>query len=132
MDDDALTIGQLARRFGLNTSAIRYYEAHDVLPEPLRVGGQRRYGPDAVRRLEVIAVAKRAGLSLDEIRALLRGDDAGRPAHESLRAIAAHRLPAVENEIKRAETMREWLTVAANCTCETLDSCAQFQPSLAR
>jgi MerR family transcriptional regulator, redox-sensitive transcriptional activator SoxR len=129
MDDDALTIGQLARRFGLNTSAIRYYEAHGVLPEPLRLSGQRRYGPDTVRRLEVISVAKRAGLSLDEIRVLLRGDDAGRPAHESLRGIAARRLPEVEAEIERAEAMREWLAVAAGCTCETLDSCSQFQPA---
>jgi len=37
MDDTTLTIGQLAQRFGLNTSAIRYYEAHGVLPEPARV-----------------------------------------------------------------------------------------------
>jgi DNA-binding transcriptional MerR regulator len=43
--DDTLTIGQLARRFGLNTSAIRYYEANGALPEPARVSGQRRSGP---------------------------------------------------------------------------------------
>ena len=43
MDDDTLTIGQVARRAGLNVSAIRYYEAQGLLPEAPRVGGQRRY-----------------------------------------------------------------------------------------
>ena len=61
--NETLTIGQLAQRFGLNTSAIRYYEASGVLPKPARVSGQRRYGPDAIRRLEVLDVAKRAGLA---------------------------------------------------------------------
>ena len=51
MDAITLTTGQLAQRFGINTSAIRYYEANGVLPEPDRVSGQRRYGPDTVRRL---------------------------------------------------------------------------------
>ena len=36
MDDAVLTIGQLAKRFGLKASAIRYYERIGVLPEPER------------------------------------------------------------------------------------------------
>lgn len=56
--NETLTIGQLAPRFGLNMSAILYYEANGVLPEPARVSGQRRYGPDAVRRLEVLDVER--------------------------------------------------------------------------
>jgi MerR family transcriptional regulator, redox-sensitive transcriptional activator SoxR len=95
--NETLTIGQLAQRFGLNTSAIRYYEANGVLPEPTRVSGQRRYGPDAVRRLEVLDVAKRAGFSLDEVRVLLQSAEAGTPAFEALRELAAHKLPDVES-----------------------------------
>ena len=93
MDDSTLTIGQLAQRFGLNTSAIRYYEANGVLPEPPRVSGQRRYGPDAVRRLEVLEVAKRAGFTLDEARVLLQSAEAGTPAFESLRELAPASCP---------------------------------------
>ena len=124
--DQTLTIGQLAQRFGLNTSAIRYYEANGVLPEPARVSGQRRYGPDAVRRLEVLDVAKRAGFSLDEVRVLLRSADAGTPAFESLRALAARKLPEVESLIERAEAMRAWLLTATDCACTSLDICALF------
>jgi MerR family redox-sensitive transcriptional activator SoxR len=124
--NETLSIGQLAQRFGLNTSAIRYYEANGVLPEPARVSGQRRYGADAVRRLEVLDVAKRAGFSLDEVRVLLRSADAGTPAFESLRALAARKLPEVESLIERAEAMRAWLLTATDCACTSLDICALF------
>jgi MerR family transcriptional regulator, redox-sensitive transcriptional activator SoxR len=124
--NETLTVGQLARRFGLNTSAIRYYEANGVLPEPARVSGQRRYGPDAVRRLEVLDVAKRAGFSLDEARVLLQSADVGTPAFEALRELAEHKLPEVEALIERAQAMRSWLLTATDCSCTTLDVCALF------
>jgi MerR family redox-sensitive transcriptional activator SoxR len=67
VDEATLTIGQVARRAGLKTSAIRYSEALGILPEARRESGQRRYGDDTLRRLRVIDVAKRAGFSLDEL-----------------------------------------------------------------
>lgn len=127
--NEMLTIGQLAQRFGLNTSAIRYYERVGVLPEPARESGQRRYGDDAVRRLEVLEVAKRAGFSLDEARLLLERSEAGTPAFESLRELAARKLPDVEALIARAEEMRSWLLAATDCSCQTFDACALFDPS---
>jgi len=128
MDTTTLTIGQLAQRFGLNTSAIRYYEANGILPEPARDNGQRRYGPDAVRRMEVLDVAKRAGFSLDEARILLQSADSGTPAFTSLRDLAARKLPEVEALIERAQAMRDWLLTATDCSCTTLDACALFAP----
>jgi len=130
VDETLLTIGQLARRFGLKTSAIRYYEANGVLPEPVRESGQRRYGPDAVRRMEVLDVAKRAGFTLAEARLLLQSADAGTPAFESLRALAASKLPEIEALIARAQAMRSWLLTATDCSCKTLDACALFKPDL--
>jgi MerR family transcriptional regulator, redox-sensitive transcriptional activator SoxR len=124
--NDTLTIGKLADRFGLNTSAIRYYERVGVLPEPARESGQRRYGPDAVRRLEVLEVAKRAGFTLDETRVLLRSAEAGTPAFEALRDLAARKLPEVEALITRAQEMRAWLLTATDCSCTSLDVCALF------
>jgi MerR family redox-sensitive transcriptional activator SoxR len=126
MDDQTLTIGQLAQRFGLKTSAIRYYERVGVLPEPAREHGHRRYGDDAVRRLEVLDVAKRAGFSLDEARLLLERSDAGTPAFEAVRDMATRKLPDVEALIARAEQMRTWLLTATDCSCTTLDACALF------
>ena len=127
-DDDDLTIGPLAARFGLNASAIRYYERVGVLPEPARERGRRRYGPDAVRRLEILAAAKRAGLSLAEARMLLETADDGTPPSEALRDIAARKLPEVDALIRRAQATRAWLLLARACACETLDVCALFDP----
>lgn len=104
----------------------RYYERVGVLPEPERVSGQRRYGADAIKRLEVLDVAKRVGFSLDEARALLQGAEAGDPAFKTVRELAARKLPEVESLITRAQAMRQWLLTATDCSCTTLDVCALF------
>jgi MerR family redox-sensitive transcriptional activator SoxR len=124
--DQTLTIGQLAERVGLATSAIRFYERTAVLPEPERVSGQRRYGPEAVRRLEVLEVAKRAGFSLDEAKLLLQSADAGTPAFEAVRDLAERKLPDIEALIARAQDMRSWMLAATDCSCTTLDVCGLF------
>ena len=126
MSSTSLTIGQLARRAGIATSAIRYYESVGLMPEPERESGQRRYDQDALRRLQVIDVAKRAGFTLDEARVLLAADGGRNPLHVQLRELAERKLPEVEALIERAEAMREWLTVATECDCRTLDVCALF------
>jgi MerR family transcriptional regulator, redox-sensitive transcriptional activator SoxR len=126
LTDATLSIGEVAGRAGVNVSAIRFYEREGLIPEPERVGGQRRFGEDTVRRLGFIAVAKRAGFSLEEIRALLSSTDRGAPASEQLQALAIGKLPDLEALIERAETMRDWLTAAGQCRCETLESCVLF------
>lgn len=126
MPIETLTIGQLARAAGVNTSAIRYYESKGVLPEPARESGQRRYGPEALRRLHVLDVAKRAGFTLEEASVLLATDGRGNPVHAQLRELAARKLPEVEALIERAQAMRDWLNTATGCNCETLDVCALF------
>jgi MerR family redox-sensitive transcriptional activator SoxR len=124
--DETLTIGQLAREAGIAASAVRYYERHGLLPQPERLHGQRRYASDTLRRLEVIAIAKRAGFTLAEIRLLLEASDGGEPTHPQLRELADRKLPEVEALIARAEAMREWLTMARECTCSSLDLCGLF------
>jgi MerR family redox-sensitive transcriptional activator SoxR len=126
-DAAVLTIGEVARQAGVNASAIRYYERVGILPAPERVSGQRRYAPEAVRRLGVIDVAKQAGFTLDETRALLHAD-ADSAAHAELRDLADRKLPEVEALIARAQAMRDWLLTARGCTCDTLDVCALFEP----
>jgi MerR family redox-sensitive transcriptional activator SoxR len=121
-----LTIGEVARRAGLKTSTIRYYEARGVLPTPERRSGQRRYTEQTVERLHVIDVAKRAGFSLDDARVLLATADDGTPASAQIRELAQRKLPEVEALIARAQAMRQWLQTATGCNCRTLDVCALF------
>jgi MerR family transcriptional regulator, redox-sensitive transcriptional activator SoxR len=126
MGEAILSIGQVAERAGVSVSAIRFYERNGLLPEPERVGGKRRFTEDTVQRLGTIDVAKQAGFSLDEARVLLDSIDRGSPAHEQLQALAAGKLPEVEALIERAEAMRDWLTAANSCGCDSLSDCALF------
>lgn len=128
MEEHALSIGQVASRVGLNASAIRYYERVGVLPAPTRVAGQRRYGEDTIRRLEILDVAKRAGFSLDDARVLFDAQDAGNPARDQVRELAQKRMVEVEALIERAIAVRDWLSVASGCNCQTLDGCSLFEP----
>ena len=124
MDDTQMRIGEAARRAGVRVSLIRYYEEIGLLPEPERVSGQRRYDETVLRRLGVIDVAQRAGLSLDEIRELLEhGND---PMNDRLRELAARRLPELDALIERARRVRVWLEAATRCDCEAIDDCALF------
>jgi MerR family redox-sensitive transcriptional activator SoxR len=126
MTEATLGIGEVATQAGVSVSAIRFYERNGLLPEAERAGGKRRFGPDTVRRLEIIEVAKQAGFSLDEARALLDSIDRGAPAHEELQALAARKLPEVEALIERGRSMRDWLVVASTCGCESLEDCGLF------
>ena len=126
MTEATLSIGEVARRAGLSVSAIRFYERRGLLPAPERVGGQRRYTAGVMRRLAIVGTAKQAGLSLEEIRALLASVDDGAPAREQLRQLAARKLPEANVLVERAEAMRGWLLAASGCDCETLDACALF------
>ncbi len=121
-----LRIGEVALRAGVATSTIRFYESIGLLPQAEREGGQRRYGDDVFGTLGFIATAQEAGLSLREIRELMRGiDDESRIA-EPLQAVSSRKLPEVRALIERAERTRVWLEVAADCTCATQDECALF------
>src|SRR5207342_3000647 len=66
-----LTIGDLAERSGIATSAIRYYEERGLVRSRRTTGNQRRYERAMLRRLAFIRTAQRVGLSLDEIETAL-------------------------------------------------------------
>jgi MerR family transcriptional regulator, redox-sensitive transcriptional activator SoxR len=121
--DELLTIGELARRAGRRTSSIRYYEEIGLLPEAVRIGGKRRYPPGTTSTLKAIAAAQRAGLSLQEIKAVLGAgaDEHGRV--EEFRRAAAAKLPQATAAIDRATAARDWLEHAAACECLSLDDC---------
>jgi MerR family transcriptional regulator, redox-sensitive transcriptional activator SoxR len=124
MSEPQMRIGEAARRAGVRVSLIRYYEEFGLLPEPERVGGQRRYDDTVLRRLAVIDVAQRAGLSLEDIRELI--DHGNDPMNDRLRELAARRLPEIDALIERARRVRSWLRTATECSCERIDDCALF------
>ncbi|HEV2252713.1 MAG TPA: MerR family transcriptional regulator [Streptosporangiaceae bacterium] len=123
---ELLSIGEVARRTGRRPSSIRYYEQIGLLPAAARVAGRRVYGQDALRTLAVIETGQRAGLSLEEIKALLAASPDDTATVERLREIAQRKLPEITALIERSQLVREWLECAARCECPSLDQCPLF------
>lgn len=119
-----LSIGDVARRAGINASAIRYYERAGVLPQPIRVSGQRRYDDAVLTRLTVVRMAQEAGFSIEEIRTLFNGYPEDTPASERWQDLALRKLPEVDAMIERMLVVREVLSESLRCDCLTLDACA--------
>jgi MerR family transcriptional regulator, redox-sensitive transcriptional activator SoxR len=121
-----LTIGEVARRAGVATSQVRYYERIELLPKPQRVGGQRRYDADVLGKLGFIGVAQSAGFKLAEIKQLIDGVDSATGMAEQMRSLSTAKLDEVEELLERTKAMKGWLEVARECGCATPAECALF------
>src|SRR5262245_18552676 len=66
-----IAIGELARRTGLATSALRYYERVGLLSPAGRTGGRRYYSVASIERVALIQLCQDAGFTLREILTLL-------------------------------------------------------------
>ena len=119
-----LAIGEVARRAGLRPSAIRYYESVDLLPEPRRVRGQRRYDPSVLDHLAFIQISQDAGFTVAEMRDLIHGAAPGEPLSAHWQALAARKLAEIEALIARAQAMKTLLEEGIRCECLTLHDCA--------
>lgn len=62
-----MLIGELARRTGVGTHQLRYYEAQGLLTPARGSNGYREYGDDAVLTVRQIRKLLDAGLSTEEI-----------------------------------------------------------------
>ena len=107
---DLLTIGEVARRAGVATSTVRFYERRGLLSADARRSGQRRYRPETLRRLVFIGMLQDAGLSLDDIIGVLNASSV-----TEWKAIARERLTVLDDEIVRLQRARDYLEGALLC-----------------
>ena len=105
-----MTIGEVAERAGVATSAVRYYERRGLLRPDARQSGQRRYRTETLRRLVFIGMLQDAGLALDEIDGILSA-----PTVSAWKVIAARRLDALDQQIAELQAARELLAGALLC-----------------
>jgi DNA-binding transcriptional MerR regulator len=108
--DELLTIGEVARRAGVATSTVRFYERRGLLTADARRSGQRRYRPQTLRRLVFIGMLQDAGLSLDDIFGVLDAANV-----DEWKAIARDRLTVLDGEIARLQRARDYLEGALLC-----------------
>jgi MerR family transcriptional regulator, redox-sensitive transcriptional activator SoxR len=118
-----LSIGELARRTGMRTSALRFYEDAGILRPAGRVSGRRRYDEEAVRLVEVVRFAQSAGFTLAEIRTLFGGFDPTTPLAERWAALAQAKLRELDQLVARAEQMRRAIQAGLECGCVRWEDC---------
>ena len=123
MNEQKLTIGEVAHQAGLHTSAIRYYEDIGVLPRPERTHGHRRYTSRVFQQLAFIQLAQAAGFTMAEIKTLVSGFDETAPLGVRWRTLAEQKLTELDTLITRAQGMKRVLEVGIRCQCLNLDEC---------
>jgi MerR family redox-sensitive transcriptional activator SoxR len=124
-----LTIGQLADRSGVATSAIRFYESLGLVSSVRTTGNQRRYPQSTLRRVAFIRTAQRIGLTLDEIGSALATLPDGRtPTKSDWHRLSNAWRPRLDEQIRRIELLRDRLDSCIGCGCLSLRSCALTNP----
>lgn len=127
--DDVLTIGSAAERLGLATSALRFYEDKGLITSERTLGGQRRYARDVLRRVSFIRAAQQVGLTLVEIKDRMDSLPGHRaPTQEEWQQLAEAWRPRLDDQIAKLEGIRDRLAGCIGCGCQSLDSCAIFNP----
>jgi len=124
-----LTIGEVAERAGIATSALRFYEREGLIEAERSEGGQRRYPRDVLRRIAFIRAAQRVGLTLDDIRdALASLPDQRTPTAADWARLSKSWRPLLEARISELERLRDNLSSCIGCGCLSLKSCALSNP----
>lgn len=125
-----LTVGEVAARAGVATSALRFYEANGLIRSDRNEAGHRRYHADVLRRVGFVKVAQRVGLSLDEIRSALDSLPNGRtPNRRDWARLASSWRPVIDDRIALLEAMKDQLDGCIGCGCLSLDTCELYNPS---
>jgi MerR family redox-sensitive transcriptional activator SoxR len=126
---ELLTIGEVARRSGVASSALRFYEQRGLIASERAGSGHRRYARPVLRRIAFIVFAQRIGLSLDEIAAELGKLPADRvPSRRDWARLSSGWTARIDARIAELERLRAGLTECIGCGCLSLERCALSNP----
>jgi DNA-binding transcriptional MerR regulator len=123
MPDEQLTIGELASRTGVATSALRYWEELGLLPAPARVSGRRRYPPSAVGQVGVILLLQDVGFTLRDLKAFIASRSL---AVDGWRELVGRKLSELDERIAQAQAARTLVAHAVACPHEDILECPNF------
>ncbi|UMG94303.1 MerR family transcriptional regulator [Nocardioides sp. TF02-7] len=119
------SVGELGERFGLATHVLRHWEDVGLLTPERDPAGRRVYSEPDVYRVAVIVSSKAAGMSLDQIRALLDAEADGR------RDILREHLTDLEARMAEMERSRHLTEHALECRAHDIANCPNFRSHVA-
>jgi len=124
-----MTIGEVARRSGVASSALRFYEDRGLIASERAGSGHRRFPRSVLRRIAFIVFAQRIGLTLDEIGEELAKLPPGKvPGRGDWARLSSTWTARVDDRIAELERLRAGLTECIGCGCLSLDRCKLSNP----
>jgi MerR family transcriptional regulator, copper efflux regulator len=127
-EDELVPIDEVARRFGVQASALRYYERRGLLQPAARRAGRRWYGRAELRQLAIIGFWQQSGLmSLEDIAAILAAPEHSR----GWKQVVTDRRTALDAQIGQMTVARDYLEHLLTCPREhSLDGCPYFEDAI--
>ena len=121
---DFLTVGEVAKRSGLPVSTLHFWEAKGLIRSIRSEGNQRRFARAELRRIAVIKIGQRAGISLIEIREMLATLPADRAVSaKNWATLSKLWKSSLDDRIARLTALREQLGQCIGCGCLSLNKC---------
>jgi MerR family redox-sensitive transcriptional activator SoxR len=125
-----LTIGEVARRSGVASSALRFYEARGLIASERAGSGHRRFARPVLRRIAFIVFAQRVGLTLNEIAAELDKLPPDRaPTRRDWSRLSRTWTGRIDQRIAELERLKLGLEGCIGCGCLSLDRCKLANPN---
>ena len=127
--EELLTIGEVSRRSGVASSALRFYEERGLISSERAGSGHRRYPRAVLRRIAFIVFAQRVGLTLEEIGSELAKLPPDRaPGRRDWSRLSSKWSARIDERIDELERLKAGLTECIGCGCLSLDRCALSNP----
>ena len=126
---EELTIGEVARRSGVATSALRFYEDRGLIRSERTGARHRRYSRSVIRRVAFVVFAQRIGLTLEEVgHELAKLPENRVPRRSDWAKLSSSWTARIDERIAELERLRAGRTECIGCGCLSLDRCKLANP----
>ena len=124
-----LAVGEVAKRSGVATSTLHFYEAQGLISSRRTAGNQRRYPRQVLRRVAFIRASQGVGIPLRRIKAALDLLPDGRnPTRRDWERLSEDWRSELDDQIDRLQRLRDNLSGCIGCGCLSLDRCKLVNP----
>ena len=128
--ETVIPISEVARRSGVASSALRFYEERGLIQSERAGSGHRHYPRSVLRRIAFIVFAQRIGLTLEEIGAELAKLPPDRmPKRRDWARLSGEWTKRVDQKIAELQRLRGTLTECIGCGCLSIDRCRLANPA---
>ncbi|MBO1898395.1 redox-sensitive transcriptional activator SoxR [Shewanella sp. BF02_Schw] len=128
--DTEFSVGQVAKRCGINISAIHFYEQKGLISSWRNNGNQRRYTRDVIRRISLIKAAQQLGISLDDIKHAFAALPNERTAtKEDWAELSNVWNKSLTLRITQMQKLKDSLEGCIGCGCLSMKNCPLYNPN---